>query len=107
MIILHEDTNTVLTEQDLIDIYMEGYNEGIQAVEESMGKGALIGAGIGAGAGYLRHKLAQKEHEKRKKLMPKEWRGLADHDFERQVGGKKSNIIRGAASGAVLGALYS
>ena len=34
MIIQHEDTNTVLTEQDLIDIYMEGYNEGIQAVEE-------------------------------------------------------------------------
>ena len=35
MIILQENTNnTVLTEQDLIDIYMEGYNEGIQSVEE-------------------------------------------------------------------------
>ena len=34
MIIQHENTNTVLTEQDLIDIYMEGYNEGIQSVEE-------------------------------------------------------------------------
>ena len=84
---------------------MEGYNKGIQTVEEGMGKRALIGAGIGAGVGYLGHRLAKKEHEKRKKLMPREWRGLADHDFERQVGGKKLNIARGAASGAALGAL--
>ena len=35
MIIQHEDTNTVLTEQDLIDIYMEGYMRAINEVGKS------------------------------------------------------------------------
>ena len=37
MIIQHENINTVLTEQDLIDIYMEGYN---RAINEAMKTGS-------------------------------------------------------------------